>query len=181
MNKFFNLIIAFTLVLTVGCHLPFGQKDGDGSSTPESTVITTTGGSGGQTNTTGGSTGSGNDTDTAGSNPLTLIRLVAEVGYVGGLLASDRSIRIYENGVVIERVGTTNTEIATLPETKMEILLDKIESSLQPLEWKVLRMHYLEGMSGKEVARRLRLSASRICQIHGHVLSKLKTRLSSSS
>ena len=59
-------------------------------------------------------------------------------------------------------------------------LLDKIEGSLQPLEWKVLRMHYLEGMSGREVARSLRLSASRICQIHGRVLSKLKTRLGSS-
>lgn len=59
-------------------------------------------------------------------------------------------------------------------------LLDKIEGSLQPLEWKVLRMHYLDGMSGREVARRLRLSASRICQIHGRVLSKLKARLGSS-
>ena len=60
-------------------------------------------------------------------------------------------------------------------------LLDKIEASLPPLEWKVLRMHYLDGLSGKDVARRPRLSASRICQIHGRVLSKLKTRLSSST
>lgn len=60
-------------------------------------------------------------------------------------------------------------------------LLEKIKESLQPIEWKVLQLHYLEGMSGKEVARRLRLSASRICQIHGRVLSKLKTRLGSLS
>jgi RNA polymerase sigma factor for flagellar operon FliA len=58
-------------------------------------------------------------------------------------------------------------------------LLAKIQSSLQPIEWKVLRMHYLEGMSGKEVARKLRLSASRICQIHVRVLSRLKSRLAS--
>jgi DNA-directed RNA polymerase specialized sigma subunit len=32
-------------------------------------------------------------------------------------------------------------------------------------------------MNGKEVARRLRLSASRICQIHGRVLDRLKVRL----
>jgi RNA polymerase sigma factor FliA len=57
-------------------------------------------------------------------------------------------------------------------------LIEKIESSLQPVEWDVLRMHYLEGMSGKEVARKLHLSASRICQIHGRVLSRLKSRLS---
>jgi RNA polymerase sigma factor for flagellar operon FliA len=56
-------------------------------------------------------------------------------------------------------------------------LLAKIESSLQPIEWKVLELHYFEGLSGKEVARRLRLSASRICQIHGRVLSRLKSRL----
>jgi RNA polymerase sigma factor for flagellar operon FliA len=56
-------------------------------------------------------------------------------------------------------------------------LLAKIRSSLHPVEWQVLQLHYLEGMSGKEVARRLRLSASRICQIHGRVLDRLKQRL----
>lgn len=56
-------------------------------------------------------------------------------------------------------------------------LLATIQKSLQPVEWKVLQLHYLEGMSGKEVARRLRLSAARICQIHGRVLDRLKHRL----
>lgn len=56
-------------------------------------------------------------------------------------------------------------------------LLEKIEASLQPIEWQVLRMHYLEGVPGKEIARQLRLSASRICQIHVRVLSRLKARL----
>ena len=58
-------------------------------------------------------------------------------------------------------------------------LLSKIEASLQPIEWTVLRMHYLEGLSGKEVADRLQLSAGRICQIHLRVLSRLKVRLAS--
>jgi RNA polymerase sigma factor for flagellar operon FliA len=56
-------------------------------------------------------------------------------------------------------------------------IVAKIQASLSPIEWRVLKMHYLDGMSGKEVARRLRLSASRICQIHGQVLCRLKTRL----
>jgi RNA polymerase sigma factor for flagellar operon FliA len=56
-------------------------------------------------------------------------------------------------------------------------LVAKIRQSLQPIEWKVLELHYLEGKSGKEVARQLRLSASRICQIHGRVLDRLKQRL----
>ena len=60
---------------------------------------------------------------------------------------------------------------------RSELLL-KIEQSLQPIEWTVLRLHYLEGQSGKQIARRLRLSASRVCQIHTRVLSRLKARLS---
>ena len=59
-------------------------------------------------------------------------------------------------------------------------LLEHIERTLPPLEWSVLRMHYLEGMSGKDVARKLRLSAARICQIHVRVLERLKGRLAAS-
>lgn len=56
-------------------------------------------------------------------------------------------------------------------------LLEQIRQSLDPVEWKVLQLHYFEGMTGKQVARRLRLSASRICQIHGRVLDRLKAQL----
>ena len=60
-------------------------------------------------------------------------------------------------------------------------ILANIEASLEPIEWRVLEMHYFEGLAGKEIARQLRLSASRICQIHGRVLSRLKARLDSSN
>lgn len=60
-------------------------------------------------------------------------------------------------------------------------LLALVRSSLDPMEWKVLQLHYLEGMTGKQVAKRLRLSASRICQIHGRVLDRLKARLAPTS
>ncbi len=56
-------------------------------------------------------------------------------------------------------------------------LLQKIQDCLQPIEWQVLQLHYLEGLSGKDIARRLRLSASRICQIHVRVVDRLKERL----
>ncbi len=56
-------------------------------------------------------------------------------------------------------------------------LIQKIEASLQPIEWTVLRMHYLEGKPCKDVAQELQLSAARICQIHLRVLSRLKQRL----
>jgi RNA polymerase sigma factor for flagellar operon FliA len=56
-------------------------------------------------------------------------------------------------------------------------LLETIRQTLQPIEWKVLQLHYLEGLTGKQVARRLRLSAARICQIHVRVLERLKVQL----
>lgn len=59
-------------------------------------------------------------------------------------------------------------------------LIERIRDSLDPVEWRVLELHYLEGLNGKQVARRLRLSASRICQIHGRVLERLKARLAPS-
>jgi len=38
-------------------------------------------------------------------------------------------------------------------------------------------MHYLDGLTGRQVAARLKLSASRICQIHVQVLDRLKQEL----
>jgi len=60
-------------------------------------------------------------------------------------------------------------------------LLDLVRKSLEPIEWKVLKLHYLDGLTGRQVARRLRLSASRICQIHGAVLDRLKQQLTTAA
>lgn len=56
-------------------------------------------------------------------------------------------------------------------------LLEMVRKHLEPVEWKVLKLHYLEGLTGRQVAQRLRLSASRICQIHVQVLDRLKQEL----
>lgn len=60
-------------------------------------------------------------------------------------------------------------------------LIEQIRATLQPIEWKVLDLLYLHGLTGKQIARRLRLSASRICQIHCRVLDRLKARLAASA
>ncbi|MCU0863865.1 MAG: sigma-70 family RNA polymerase sigma factor [Planctomycetes bacterium] len=60
-------------------------------------------------------------------------------------------------------------------------LIGLVRDALEPIEWQVLRLHYLEGLTGKQVARKLRLSASRICQIHVRVLDRLKIRLGSAA
>lgn len=79
----------------------------------------------------------------------------------------------------IERIEEIVDEGCESPDEALnrQDLLVKIRASLQPIEWRVLELHYLDGLSGKEVARRLELSAARICQIHGRVLSRLKSRL----
>lgn len=76
----------------------------------------------------------------------------------------------------MEQVADDGVESPIEAITRQE-LLELIRQSLQPVEWKVLQLHYLEGMTGKQVARRMRLSASRICQIHGQVLDRLKVQL----
>ena len=60
-------------------------------------------------------------------------------------------------------------------------LLELVRKNLDPIEWKVLKLHYLDGLTGRQVARRLRLSASRICQIHVAVLDRLKQQLTAAA
>lgn len=76
----------------------------------------------------------------------------------------------------MDRIADDDSE-SPLESISRQDMLAMIKQSLEPVEWRVLQLHYLEGMSGKEVARRMRLSASRICQIHGRVLDRLKQRL----
>lgn len=79
-----------------------------------------------------------------------------------------------------EQLADTGVE-SPIDALNRQELLALIRSSLDPIEWKILQLYYFEGMTGKQVARRLRLSPSRICQIHGGVLERLKTRLAPTS
>jgi RNA polymerase sigma factor for flagellar operon FliA len=60
-------------------------------------------------------------------------------------------------------------------------LVDQVRKQLSPIEWKVLKLHYLDGLTGRQVAQRLRLSASRICQIHVAVLDRLKQQFTATA
>ena len=77
--------------------------------------------------------------------------------------------------VQVEQLADDATESPIEVITRQE-LMELIRASLDPVEWKVLRLHYLEGLTGKQVAQKLRLSASRICQIHCRVLDRLKAQ-----
>ncbi len=56
-------------------------------------------------------------------------------------------------------------------------LMHRIEDLLSETEWALVELHYFEGLCLRDVAKRLKLSAARICQIHGKVLERLKDRL----
>ncbi len=56
-------------------------------------------------------------------------------------------------------------------------LMHRIEKLLSETEWALVELHYFEGLCLRDVAKRLGLSAARICQIHGKVLERLKDRL----
>jgi len=105
---------------------------------------------------------------------------------VGDLRRDYKACRVGRLGVEGDNPSADDELVSALADEGVESplealdrqdMVEKIRGSLQPIEWKVLQLHYIEGMSGKEVARRLRLSASRICQIHGRVMERLKLRL----
>lgn len=117
------------------------------------------------------------DTELAAALGITAVALlrrcepnVVRTSSAGEDGAEDRCEQLADDGI------ESPIEVITRQE-----LIERIRTSLDPIEWKVLQLHYLEGLNGKQVARRLRLSASRICQIHGRVLERLKARLSASA
>ncbi len=79
-------------------------------------------------------------------------------------------------GIGAHAYGTAN---AAHPLTSMyqQELIERIHDLLSATEWQLVELHYFKGLKLREVAKRLRLSPARICQIHGQVLQRLKERL----
>jgi len=49
--------------------------------------------------------------------------------------------------------------------------------SLPEREWLIVSLYYKDQMTMKEIARILEISESRVCQLHGRALSRLRSRL----
>jgi RNA polymerase sigma factor for flagellar operon FliA len=56
-------------------------------------------------------------------------------------------------------------------------LIEQIAGTLAPAERDLLRMRYGDELTMVEIGRRMRLSESRVCQIHSRLLAKLHRRL----
>ena len=56
-------------------------------------------------------------------------------------------------------------------------LIVRIQDLCSSTEWRLVELHYFEGLKLREVADRLELSPARICQLHMRVLQRLRERL----
>lgn len=63
-------------------------------------------------------------------------------------------------------------------ELQLSDIRDVIASHLTEKERIIVTLYYYEGLSMKEIAKVLNLTESRICQIHGKVVERLKEQLS---
>ncbi len=60
-------------------------------------------------------------------------------------------------------------------------MLDALTGAVKGLperEWLIVSLYYKDEMTMKEIAQILDISESRVCQLHGRALSRLRTRLS---
>jgi RNA polymerase sigma factor for flagellar operon FliA len=64
-----------------------------------------------------------------------------------------------------------------LDEVHRKDVKDIICRSLSEKEQIVIVLYYYEGLSMKEIAKVLRLTESRVCQIHSKVITRLKEQL----
>jgi RNA polymerase sigma factor for flagellar operon FliA len=49
--------------------------------------------------------------------------------------------------------------------------------ALPEREWLIVSLYYKDEMTMKEIAQILEISESRVCQLHGRALSRLRARL----
>jgi len=78
-----------------------------------------------------------------------------------------------------EMPADPNEEDFTLRLEKRQ-MLDALTASVKQLperEWLIVSLYYRDEMTMKEIAQILEISESRVCQLHGRALSRLRARL----
>jgi RNA polymerase sigma factor for flagellar operon FliA len=77
----------------------------------------------------------------------------------------------------IDLVEDQNPSGAPLHEMQLRDIRDVVANHLSEKERIIVTLYYYEGLSMKEIAKVLNLTESRICQIHGKVVERLKEQL----
>ena len=68
-------------------------------------------------------------------------------------------------------------EMDPLDAANRKDLMEVVTRSLSEKERAVLQLYYIEGLTLREVGKALNITESRVCQIHGNVIKRLKERL----
>lgn len=102
--------------------------------------------------------------------------ILASQSYV---ISLDEVITLDDGEVSIEStLADSNEGMAAVIEHQEEI--DRIKNALSRLperEMQIISFYYYEGLNFKEIAKVFGVSESRICQMHGKVLTKLRVML----
>jgi len=80
----------------------------------------------------------------------------------------------------IELVADTNESVDPFAEASRHNVRERLEHAMRHLpepERTVLSLYYFEEMNLKEIGHRLRLSESRVCQLHSKAIAQLKQSL----
>jgi len=77
----------------------------------------------------------------------------------------------------IDLLEDQNPTGAPVHEIQLKDIRDVVASHLTDKERIIVTLYYYEGLSMKEIAKVLNLTESRICQIHGKVVQRLKEAL----
>lgn len=83
--------------------------------------------------------------------------------------------------------GSSSTELPADPDDEdftqrleKRQMLDALTGAIKTLperEWLIVSLYYKDEMTMKEIAQILEISESRVCQLHGRALSRLRSRL----
>ena len=77
-----------------------------------------------------------------------------------------------EHGHFSELVDRRNPD--PVDELQKQEATGVVLSALEPKERRILGLYYFQGLTMREIGRRMGLSESRVCQIHGEALSRLR-------
>jgi RNA polymerase sigma factor for flagellar operon FliA len=56
-------------------------------------------------------------------------------------------------------------------------MMEVLTRSLSEKERRILYMYYIDNLNLREIGEQLSLTESRVCQIHGNVIKRLRDRL----
>jgi len=96
------------------------------------------------------------------------------------MTVSDRSADTGEQRATMDTLSESNEDNPLDFVTRSD-LLQALTRPLSEKEKRILTLYYLDGLNLREIGEQLALTESRVCQIHGNVIKRLRERLADSA